>query len=153
MRRALSLLVVLSALLLVVPGSPAMASETHHGTFSGGTGYNNGTGLEGYPAGTYTLAPEGTWNLKIGANSVQVTGALENPTCPDAPCSFVMNLSTGTRWTLTGTADGYRTFSSFVDWGAVTFDVDLTYQDSGEATFEFVIQGCPHGWERWVVNG
>ena len=152
MRRALSLLAVLGALLLVAVGSPATAAEAHHGTFSSGAGYNNGTGLEGYVAGSYDLAPEGTWNLVVGANSVQVTGVLKNPTCPLAPCGFTLNLSAGTPWVLSETGTGYSTFESFVDWGVVQFDMSFTYEDTGAATLELDITGCPHGWTDWDIT-
>ena len=154
MKRLFGFCVGVSILLVAVAGAPtALAAETHHGTFSGGTGYNDGSGQEGYEAGSYSLSPEGVWNLSIGSNSVEITGVLRNPTCPLEPCKFVMNLSAGTPWHEYASTDTSRTFNSFVDWGLVTFDVYFTYFDSGSVTLDFDIAGCPHGWTYWSITG
>jgi hypothetical protein len=135
----------------------AMAAETDHGMFVGGRGVNSGLGQEGYPAGTNALSATGVWAVSIGSNGVQVGGVLRNPACPLAPCGqgWAMNLSGGTPWVevLPSARPGAREFTSLVDWGVVRLDLHFFYFGPGVALLAIGIEGCPHGWTYWEVDG
>lgn len=144
---------------LVAVGAPnAVASETHHGTFTSATGINAGGGRTQIPEGTYDLDVSGPWNLNIGANGVQVGGYLritargQHCDAPDqlAPCPFQLNLEWGTPWVETSPDSG--TFTSTIALG-VTFDLTLRLLSDGDITLDMAISGCPYGWTSWTVQG
>lgn len=157
MRILRGILALALGLALVAVGAPsAVASETHHGTFTAATGVNAGGGKTAIPAGTYDLDVAGPWNLSIGANGVQVGGHLRitprGSACdaPDqlAPCPFQLNLQWGTPWLETGSG----VFTSTIAF-AVTFDLTLRLDSDGDVTLEVAITDCPYGWTSWAVQG
>lgn len=158
MRRTLVAFVLLMPTALVLVGAPvaATASETHNGTFTSGIGSNSGKGQDDprIKKGWYPLTPSGVWSLSIGSQGVQIGGVVRSPTCPLAPCSFVMNLSGGTPWVETPDDTAvYREFTSFVDWGTVKFTLFFRYYPDGTAHLVFDrIEGCPHGWTWWEIH-
>jgi hypothetical protein len=144
-------------LALVAVGAPnALASETHHGTFTSATGINDGGGRTQIPEGTYDLDVSGPWNLNIGANGVQVGGYLritargQHCDAPDqlAPCPFQLNLEWGTPWVETSPG----VFTTRIAF-AVTFDLTLRLLSNGDVTLDLVITDCPYGWTSWAVQG
>ena len=158
MRRLIGILALVLGLALVVLGGPsaALASETHPGKFTSGVGYNNGTGAEGLPSGTYDLTPSGSWTLNVGSNGVQVGGNFrvftKNPTCTAMiqPCPFKLDLAAGTRWI--ETAPGVFTSTYYTP--VVTFAFTLYHPGQGsDVTLVVAITGCPHGWQTWTIQG
>jgi hypothetical protein len=142
-------------LALVAVGAPsAVASETHHGTFTSAIGVNIGGGDTNIPADIYELQAAGPWNLNVGTNGVQVGGYLRVSTkqrdcgAQLAPCPFLLNLQAGTPWI--ETAPGV--FTSTIAFG-VTFDMTLHYTADGHVTLEMAITGCPYGWTSWTIEG
>lgn len=144
----------LLVLTLSMTGSPsALASETHHGKFTAGSGLNDGSGQDGYAAGTYALTGvSGTWSLSIGARDVKIGGTLKNVTCPLAPCPFVLNLSAANPWVEVTEGSRFREFTSTVVYGPVTFDLSFDYYPSGKGILVATIDGCPHGWVSWTIS-
>lgn len=159
MRVLRGILALALGLALVAVGAPsAVASETHHGTFTSATGVNVGGGRTQIEAGDYPLQVAGPWSLNIGSNGVQVGGylriAARGSACdaPDqlAPCPFQLNLQWGTPWV--ETAPGSGAYTSTIAF-AVTFDLTLRLDSDGDVTLDVAIADCPYGWTSWTVQG
>lgn len=162
MRRFLALIAGVVTFTLVAFAAPAAsAAVTSHGTFFGGVGVNDGSGLEQLPAGEYPLNASGVWNISEGVNGVQVTGYFRvfakgtACTAEVQPCPFMLPLTVGTPWTVVADGVFRSTFSTPLVLFTFTLsrvpgtqDVTLLVETPGPDS-----PACPHGWVQWTIPG